>query len=259
VTVTHNVVHDVGDNGIAVNCTDNPVISYNEIYHSNQWKLDSEWGNAALGKFAFSKNSTVIGNWVHDTQANAIWYDVYSTNAKIENNHVGPNNRSGIFYEISYNAVISGNLIERNGAFLADSPGNPGAGLRISSSGWSEGPGAELAGKNLPGPKGILINNNTLNGNHIGIDLYDGHGSRIPVNNVSVTGNKVTSTDSGSTAYAGYDGEPSGQGNSFDNNAYTLRQNLFYTAGPGNTNFSGWRRIGLDPDSTCTIISGGSC
>ena len=64
VTVTHNVVHDVGDSGIAVNCSNNSVVSDNEIYHTNQWKLDSEWGNAALGKFAFSKNSTVIGNWV---------------------------------------------------------------------------------------------------------------------------------------------------------------------------------------------------
>jgi hypothetical protein len=247
-TITHNVIQDVGYSGTVVVGGNRVVVSYNDVSHTNLFDSDTEDDVAALGKFANDNNTVAVGNWVHDNNDTAVWFDVFDYNVSIENNRIGPNNRVGISYELSYNATISGNLIEQNGATDAGQGlSAPGAGIRVSAAGYSPID---------PGPHGIVVMNNRLVDNYEGIVLYDGHGPSLPVNHTVVTGNTITSTDAGADAWDAFTAE-AGRGNSFSHNTYSVSNDLF--ADPAASSWGDWRRSGFDRYSTCTTTLGIAC
>jgi hypothetical protein len=258
-TVTHNTVHNTGFSGLSINGATKVMVSYNAVSYANTWNVNKEESVAGLGKFDSDTSITVINNDVFNNNAHGIWFDVYDSNNTIDDNIVGPGNIAGIFYEISYNAVISGNTITDNGAQDAgDGLAAPGAGIRISSSGGVS---------TYPGPQSITVSNNTLTGNHEGIVAWDGHttsvGAPIPVANLAVTNNTITtsSSDPGasstSDAWAAYL-EQGGDGNTFTDNTYTLYQNLFGLP-TGTTAWSGWKAAGYDTAGSCKTTTGESC
>jgi hypothetical protein len=247
-TISHNLLHDLGYAGTAIVSSDNVTVGYNDVLHTNLFNSDTENDVAAIGKFANDDNITVVGNWVHDNNDTAIWFDVYDYAVTIRDNQVGPNNRVGIFYELSYNATIQGNYIHANGAADAGQGlGAPGAGIRVSASGYAAA---------LSGPRGISVSDNFLTGNYEGIVLYNGHGPSIPVNNTRVTGNRITSISVGTDAWAAVT-TGSGRGNSFNDNTYTVREGLF--GAPGDIGWSRWQQSGFDRHGTCTTTLGVRC
>lgn len=56
----------------------------------------------------------IRNNWVHHNRGPGIWADTNNNDFLIENNLIEANDGMGIFYEISYNAVIRGNTIRNN-------------------------------------------------------------------------------------------------------------------------------------------------
>jgi parallel beta-helix repeat protein len=279
--VTQNLFTNLGWGSFSASSVTNVTASYNEVRNTDEMSMNTEGDIAALGKFALVSGMQVIGNYVHNNPDTGIWFDVFDVNSTIENNTVS-NNQVGLFYEISCNALISGNTFTANGDLDAGT-GNDGAGIRISSSGASNftGTGGSACKSfdndgTMPGPRNITINSNTFNGNHDGIALYDGHcvngslacGSSNPYiqdNNIIVSNNTVASE----TTAAGTDGDAwavsvanPGTNQSYTGDTYTIyasHPNAFVGTG-GLTNFATWRGQGFDSSGgSCVLTNGAAC
>jgi Right handed beta helix region len=96
--------------------------------------------------------SRFTSNNVHDNNCVGIWYDINAANNQIDHNRVIDNAAEGILYEISQDAVISYNDVERNG-FRTE-----------GGCGWLWGGGITVASS-----FNIQIYGNTLSGNCNGI------------------------------------------------------------------------------------------
>jgi parallel beta-helix repeat protein len=65
-------------------------------------------------KFWAVNGADVRNNWIHDNHGPGLWADTNNNDFLIENNLIEGNDGMGIFYEISYNAVIRNNTIRGN-------------------------------------------------------------------------------------------------------------------------------------------------
>jgi parallel beta-helix repeat protein len=65
-------------------------------------------------KFWAVNGAEVRNNWIHDNRGPGVWADTNNNNFLIENNLIESNDDMGIFYEISYNAVVRGNTLRNN-------------------------------------------------------------------------------------------------------------------------------------------------
>jgi hypothetical protein len=258
--ITHNLIHDIGYSGTTISFGTDDTVSYNDVSKTDLFGSDTEDDVAAVGKFAVDEDTDVDGNYIHDNNDTAMWFDVNDTSSTIKENRVGPNNRVGIFYEISTNAVISDNYIFDNGQEDAGHAlGAPGAGIRISSSGSADDSPQYGNSPPRPGPESIKISDNKLVGNHEGITLFDGHkngdGSDIFVNSTNVSGNctigdATPSTENDSDAWLAHN-SPSGHDNIWQGNIYVgLDSSEAFALNDGTTSYSGWQENGLDMASS---------
>ena len=98
---------------------DNCTLAYN-----NTTGVDKTW-EAGAGKVAECSQYTVSNNSAHDNNGNGIWFDIDCYQITCSGNSCYNNWGAGIVYEISYDAVISYNILYDNGAGnLADVGGN---------------------------------------------------------------------------------------------------------------------------------------
>jgi parallel beta-helix repeat protein len=65
-------------------------------------------------KFWAVNGADIRNNWVHHNHGPGLWADTNNNDFLIENNLIEGNDGMGIFYEISYNAVIRSNTIRNN-------------------------------------------------------------------------------------------------------------------------------------------------
>ena len=93
--------------------------------------FDPGW-EAGGTKFANSSGIVVRGNWVHHNEGNGLWTDIDNIGALYEGNLVEDNTGIGIFHEISYQAVIRGNTVRRNGS--RDATFNGRVGINMTNS-----------------------------------------------------------------------------------------------------------------------------
>lgn len=133
--VRRNKVHRNGQLGISPNGTD-VVIEDNEIYENNTHGFDAGWeaGGVKAGKV---ERLTLRGNHVHDNCGSGLWCDVDCRDVLFENNRVERNSDAGIFYEISFDAVIRNNTVRLNGTGRGGQQGSFwvwGAGIQIAAS-----------------------------------------------------------------------------------------------------------------------------
>jgi hypothetical protein len=288
-TISHNVLNGIGLSGPAIGSGYNNSVNYNVVENTDEEGMDTEANIAAVGKFALVVKTNVIGNYISNNRENGIWFDVFDGDEIIENNTcVGTTTQqaaqSCIFLEETANAVVSNNTISNVGYSDANVPGgnNPGAAIRVSSSGAANDSTSMvygLGGPNMPGPESITISNNTLSNNLEGVTLFDGHSTcsgACPVNNVNVTGNTITATTtaaySSSCASGSYCGPTESDAlvevaTSPEHNVTfsgnTLYLNSGKTAGfglSGVLSWASWKGDGFDTSgSTCALIGGGSC
>jgi hypothetical protein len=295
-TISHNVFNGMVWGGPAFGDAYDVSANYNIVEGSDPGAVfDTEGYLAAFGKFSLTADATVKGNYLANNIENGIWFDVFNVDSYIENNTIvgtptAQSAQSGIFDEISCNAVITGNNISNVGYSDANS-GNWGAGVRISSSGSSTASGSgpinsacghvNTSGA-MPGYQGEEIENNTFTNDLDDIALYDGHCDTNPCNSDSiVTDNNILISGNtfNATTEAGYlqkgDGHTYTGPNESDavvieaanpelnvssnNNTFHLYRTTSFGNG-GDLTFAQWKADGFDTTgSTCSLIGGGSC
>jgi hypothetical protein len=119
------------------------VIEDNEITGNNtdDWETQVPGCGCSGGaKFWAVDGADIRGNWVHHNNGAGLWADTNNNDFIIEGNLIEDNAAEGLFYELSYNLVVSGNTFRRNmlvhGARRAARGDNfPVAAVYISESG----------------------------------------------------------------------------------------------------------------------------
>jgi hypothetical protein len=148
------------------------VIDNNEIAGNNQddWEdLIDGCGCTGAGKFWDVEGATVTNNYVHDNLSTGLWADTNDIDFLFDSNWIEHNSGEGIWYEISYNATISRNVIKRNAWESGNNnTGSPGAAVYISESGGDD----RLQGT-VSGSTDLRINNNLMENNFSGISIYE--------------------------------------------------------------------------------------
>lgn len=129
-----NSLHHNGQYGMT-GAGDDLRVAGNEIAFNNSHGYYSpDGGNWASGgtKFVHTGDSSDPGsgailrrNWVHDNYGDGLWADISNIHMLMENNTIERNERHGIKYEISYDAIIRGNTLRNNSGaavFINSSP-----------------------------------------------------------------------------------------------------------------------------------------
>lgn len=148
------------------------VIDTNEISGNNQddWEdLIDGCGCTGGGKFWDVEGATVTNNYVHDNLSTGLWADTNDTDFLFDSNWIEHNVGEGIWYEISYNATISRNVLKRNAwATGIGNQGSPAPAIYISESG-----GDSRLQSTTSGSSDLRINNNLLEDNFSGISIFE--------------------------------------------------------------------------------------
>ncbi len=118
----------------------NITLTHNEISYNNTWNWEAKYpgcGCSGGGKFWDVHGAKVTHNWVHDNHGPGLWADTDNTGFDIEDNYIANNEAEGVFYEISYNALIKGNTFVDNAWGMGHTPGSgfPAPALYLSESG----------------------------------------------------------------------------------------------------------------------------
>jgi hypothetical protein len=151
------------------------VLDHNEISGNNRDDWESKiagCGCTGGGKFWDAHNVRITNNWVHDNLSVGIWADQNNYDFVISGNWIEDNWSHGIFYETSYNAVITDNVLRRNAirvgqSFQARGDTFPIGSIYISESGYDPRVPAP------PGATSFLIARNLFEDNWGGVVLWE--------------------------------------------------------------------------------------
>jgi Right handed beta helix region len=146
----------------------NVTVDHNEISYNNtdDWEKRIPFcGCTGAGKFWDVQTADVTNNYIHNNKGVGVWADTDDIDFNISGNWIVDNDGEGVFYEISYNASITGNYLKGNG--FDPGPQNlvPSGGIYLSSSGgYPEVPGRW---------KKIIVANNKFEDNWSGVSIFD--------------------------------------------------------------------------------------
>jgi parallel beta-helix repeat protein len=174
--VIGNCLRDNGQYGINAYRTgglSDLVVEGNEITGNNTGDWEAQvpgCGCTGGAKFWATDGADIVGNWVHHNHGAGIWADTNNNDFLIEDNLIEDNYAEGLFYELSYNLILSGNTFRRNalpyGRKRAERGDNfPVAAVYISESG---GEPRVPARTNL-----IDISGNYFSDNWSGVTLWE--------------------------------------------------------------------------------------
>lgn len=128
--VHHNGKFGLGGSG------DGSLVAGNEIAFNNTVGYDRGAGGA---KWVFNDGLVVRANYSHGNGGPGLWTDINNIDTRYEANRIEDNARAGIMHEVSYDAVIRGNIIRGNGNDLGAKWFISGAGVYVVNS-----PGVEV-------------------------------------------------------------------------------------------------------------------
>lgn len=115
------------------------VVDNNEIVGNNtdDWETKVPGCGCTGGaKFWAVNGADITSNWVHDNHGPGLWADTNNNDFLFQNNFIDNNDSEGIFYEISYNALIRDNTFVRNALIYGPkNPGFPTGAIYVSESG----------------------------------------------------------------------------------------------------------------------------
>jgi Right handed beta helix region len=170
-------IHAAGQLGVHVggdgtNGRDN-VVRNNRIYANNTAGFDPGWEAGGL-KATRQTDLRLEANDVYDNAGPGLWCDISCHGTVYRANRVHGNSRAGIFEEISFDALITDNVVWNNGWGDHRGWGWP-AGILVSSS------------------RGTLVSNNVVAWNPIGISVVsqDRDYESAPYVGIRVAGNVV--------------------------------------------------------------------
>jgi parallel beta-helix repeat protein len=214
--ILRNNIHHQGQVGIIGWKSDRVLIEGNEIAYNNTAGYYPYW-EAGGSKMTGATNLTVRNNRVHHNKGKGLWTDENVIYALIEGNICTDNDHQGISHEVSYDAVIRNNTVERNG--FQNAGGVAGGGITLNSS------------------ANVEIYGNNVNYNADGIGAYQlprGSGTYGPheIKNLYVHDNIVRMSGGNTGLTQGVN----------DNSYYTSRNNRFVhnTYYMGSTNMRFW-------------------
>jgi parallel beta-helix repeat protein len=234
-------VHHNGQIGIAGNGKDIRIAG-NRIWSNNIHGFDPAWeaGGVKLGK---SDGVLFRANHVHDNRGLGLWCDIDCRNVIYEENVVENNQYSGIFHEISFNAVIRNNTVRTNGK---------------GDRGWFWGADITIAASQDVEVTGNIV---TVAEGGCGIMLIDqgrdnGAGKKYRTRNNTVRANEMT-FEGAACAGGVSDTKPDDENftiitdgnNWFDGNTYRVAQPekpARFVWGRDVTDWAGFRRKGLE-------------
>ena len=179
-TVRYNCLKDNGQYGFSMfkdqvegdSAIKDIVIDHNEITGNNQdnWEvIDVGCGCTGGGKFWDVKGARVTNNYVHHNLSVGLWADTNDIDFLFDSNWVEQNSGEGIWYEISYNATMSRNVLKRNNWTSGNNNlGSPAPAIYISESG-----GDSRLQSSTSGSTDLRIKNNLLEDNFSGISIFE--------------------------------------------------------------------------------------
>lgn len=148
------------------------VVDHNEITGNNQddWESHiSGCGCTGGGKFWDVKGARVTNNYVHHNLSVGLWADTNDIDFLFDSNWIEQNSGEGIWYEISYNATMSRNVLKRNNWTSGNNNlGSPAPAIYISESG-----GDSRLQSSTSGSANLRIMNNLLEDNFSGISIFE--------------------------------------------------------------------------------------
>jgi parallel beta-helix repeat protein len=239
VTVRGGSYHHNARLGIGVNAGAGALIDGVDLSYNNPDRLyDPLWEAGGIKVAAGGSNVTVQGCHAHNNVGPGIWFDIDNRGSVISNNLATDNAYVGIFYEISYAAVISGNTATGNGTATT---GPYGAGILISES------------------QDVEVHHNVVRDNADGIvglqTSRSGQFGPYLISNLWVHDNtvKLAVGSSGLLDLIG-DGTLYTRNNRFDLNTYDITGNSlpFSINGSVRVSRSTWQARGLDLNSPFT-------
>ena len=119
----------------------------NDVAGNNTQKTQE--GSEGGGKFWQNGNVVVTGNYVHDNiDSPGLWMDTDNAGFLVSGNYIAHNGGEGLFYEISYNADITGNTFVGNGIKGGEgNEGFPTGAIYVSESGGNASVPSNYAGQ----------------------------------------------------------------------------------------------------------------
>jgi hypothetical protein len=148
------------------------VILNNEISGNNQdnWEVEEPGCGCTGGiKFWDVKGATIVDNYVHDNLSVGLWADTNDTDFLFDSNWIDHNEGVGIWYEISYNATMSRNVLKRNAwESGVSNQGSPAPAIYISESG-----GDSRLQSTTSGSTDLRIINNLMEDNFSGVSIFE--------------------------------------------------------------------------------------
>ena len=211
--VTGNYIHHNGQTGITAWNNSGTLIDRNVISYNNTdgfWLNDGENGGIKITKNAM----TISNNYIHHNRGMGVWADIDNRDVIISGNYISDNSADGVRYEISYDGLITGNILVRNGFDRGR-----------SADGVYLGAGAAVLVNNSTND---IVEKNSFYDNDKGIGLVEANrGAGIfgtwELKDVTVRNNNVSLTgpaQHGLVQYVGNTGYYTSKGNTFTGNSY---------------------------------------
>ncbi|MEJ1110665.1 right-handed parallel beta-helix repeat-containing protein [Kribbella sp. CCNWLW197] len=240
--LSRNTIADNGQLGIGQYKSADVRITANLVARNNTdgfWIADWESG----GIKSTRSSGEVSGNDIVANRGVGMWSDIAEHDRRIVDNRIRDNAADGIRYEISYQAVIEQNVVERNGF---------GTGRGSGGSLWDGG------GINVNTSSAVQVRGNLVKDNRNGISIQSrtrGQGPRglYVLTDVVVEGNLIVMDDAtASTGVVENKGSPTRAG------AITFRRNSYQINGKPADRFAyrgktmtwdEWQQAGFDQDS----------
>ena len=91
----------------------NIVVENNETSYNNYRNFEFAWQHGGIKAATSCNDVKILRHKAYKNNGAGIWFDIFCKNIRIDRCHVSEN-RMGIFYEISDDAVISNNLVTKN-------------------------------------------------------------------------------------------------------------------------------------------------
>jgi hypothetical protein len=149
------------------------VVVGNEITGNNvdDWEAQSPGCGCTGGvKFWAVDGADVRDNWVHGNRGAGLWMDTDNNDFLIEHNLFEDNDAEALFYETSYNAVISDNIFRRNTVVQGRRFANRGDDFPVGTIYLSESGGEPRVPARTAK---IEIHGNTFEHNWSGVTLWE--------------------------------------------------------------------------------------
>jgi len=235
-TIRGAFVHHNGQLGITAAGSGDLLIEDSEIANNNIAGFRWAWEAGGV-KVTNSTGVVFRGNSVHDNTGPGLWADIDTVDTLYENNHVADNSGPGIYHEISGQAVVRHNVVERNGS--DDSSWLWGAGILIAASSDVE----------------VYENTLTDNGNGIaGIQQDRGegsHGLRL-LSGLNVHDNTIRLGEGrvGIAEDVGDESVFTDRNNRFESNTYIQAVGYRYFWANSRMKRAGWVAAGQDTEGT---------